>query len=110
MNSSDESQTAAEGEQTLLAAVVVRGLSKSFPGVQALEDVNFELRLGEVHGLVGQNGAGKSTLVKFLTGAYDADVGHAEIFGRAMAANDPRAQQRAGIAAIYQELTIVSSW
>ena len=108
MNSSEDSGTAAaQGEQALAAAVTVRGLSKSFPGVHALEDVNFELRLGEVHGLVGQNGAGKSTLVKILTGAYGADVGHAEIFGRAMVAHDPRAQQRAGIAAIYQELTVV---
>jgi ABC-type sugar transport system ATPase subunit len=91
----------------LTAAVFVRGLSKSFPGVQALKDVNFELRCQEVHGLVGQNGAGKSTLVKILTGAYGADSGSVEIFGRAMADHDPRAQRRAGIAAIYQELTIV---
>ena len=107
MNSSDESQTAAEGEQTLLAAVVVRGLSKSFPGVQALKDVDFDLSSGELHGIVGQNGAGKSTLIKILTGAYNPDGGTVEIFGQHIAAHGPRAQKRAGVAAIYQELTIV---
>lgn len=87
-------------------AVRVRGLSKSFPGVHALKAVDFELRVGEVHGLVGQNGAGKSTLIKILTGAYAPDAGTVEIFGRRLG-HGPRAQARAGIAAIYQELTIV---
>ena len=84
----------------------VRGLSKTFPGVRALKDVDFELRPGEIHGLVGQNGAGKSTLIKILTGAYEADSGTVEIFGHRLG-HGPRAQARAGIAAIYQELTIV---
>ncbi len=107
MISSDDGPTAAEEKRTLPAAVVVRDLSKSFPGVQALKDVNFDLRSREVHGLVGQNGAGKSTLVKILTGAYAPDSGTVEIFGHARAAHDPRSQQRAGVAVIYQELTIV---
>ncbi len=87
--------------------VRVRSLSKAFPGVQALSEVDFDLHAGEIHGLVGQNGAGKSTLVKILTGAYGPNSGTVEIFGRKMAAHDPRAQQRAGIAAIYQELIVV---
>jgi rhamnose transport system ATP-binding protein len=88
--------------------VVLRaqGIHKSFPGVCALHDVDFDLRAGEVHGLVGENGAGKSTLVKIITGAYDADTGLIQAFGHEIRHGDPRAQRRAGIAAIYQEPTI----
>ena len=90
-----------------LDAIHVERVSKSFPGVQALKGVDFVLREGEVHGLVGENGAGKSTLIKILTGAYTADKGSIEIFGEAVDQHGPRAQQRAGVAAIYQELTVV---
>jgi ABC-type sugar transport system ATPase subunit len=62
---------------------------------------------GEVHGLVGENGAGKSTLVKIITGAYAPDSGTVEVFGEQLALGDPRAHQMAGVAAIYQELSIV---
>jgi ABC-type sugar transport system ATPase subunit len=82
-------------------------VSKRFGGVAALSGVDFDLRRGEVHGLVGENGAGKSTLVKIITGAYDADAGLVEAFGHEVRQGDPRARRRAGIAAIYQELTIV---
>jgi ABC-type sugar transport system ATPase subunit len=88
-------------------ALRARGIHKSFPGVRALQDVDFDLRAGEVHGLVGENGAGKSTLVKIITGAYDADLGLVEAFGEEVRQGDPRAQRRAGVAAIYQEPTIV---
>jgi ABC-type sugar transport system ATPase subunit len=88
-------------------ALRAQGIDKSFPGVTALHDVDFDLRAGEVHGLVGENGAGKSTLVKIITGAYDADAGVVEAFGHEVRRGDPRARRRAGIAAIYQELTIV---
>ena len=91
-----------------LDAIHVERVSKSFPGVQALKGVDFVLREGEVHGLVGENGAGKSTLIKILTGAYTADKGSIEIFGEAVDQHGPRAQQRAGVAAIYQELTVVA--
>jgi ribose transport system ATP-binding protein len=87
-------------------ALRAQGIHKTFPGVRALHDVDFDLRAGEVHGLVGQNGAGKSTLVKIITGAYAADAGLVEAFGQVRHA-DPRARRRAGIAAIYQEPTIV---
>jgi ABC-type sugar transport system ATPase subunit len=84
------------------------GIYKSFPGVRALHDVDFDLRAGEVHGLVGENGAGKSTLVKIITGAYEADAGRVEAFGHAVRHGGPRARHLEGIAAIYQEPTIVS--
>ncbi|MDX6728336.1 MAG: ribose transport system ATP-binding protein, partial [Baekduia sp.] len=91
------------------ASVALRayGIHKAFPGVRALQDVDFDLRAGEVHGLVGENGAGKSTLVKVIMGAYDPDAGLVEAFGQEVAHGDPRARRQAGIAAIYQELTIV---
>ena len=89
-------------------AIRVERVSKSFPGVRALKEVDFALYEGEVHGLVGENGAGKSTLIKVLTGAYIADAGSVEIFGEAVDQHGPRAQQRAGVAAIYQELTVVA--
>ena len=91
-----------------LDAIRVERVSKAFPGVQALKDVDFVLHEGEVHGLVGENGAGKSTLIKVLTGAYTADSGSVEIFGEPVEQHGPRAQQRAGVAAIYQELTVVA--
>jgi ABC-type sugar transport system ATPase subunit len=95
------------GEPSAPPALTVNGLYKAFPGVQALLDVDFEVRIGEVHGLVGENGAGKSTLVKSITGAHPPDAGAILAFGEKLARGDPAAHQRAGIAAIYQELTIV---
>jgi ABC-type sugar transport system ATPase subunit len=88
-------------------ALRVRKVTKSFPGVQALREVDFELATGEVHGLVGANGAGKSTLIRMLSGASTPDSGSIEVQGTTMRFEDPRALRRNGIAAIYQELTIV---
>jgi ribose transport system ATP-binding protein len=88
-------------------ALRATAISKSFPGTQALENVSFDLLTGEIHGLVGENGAGKTTLVKVVTGAYSADAGSVEVFGHRLEPGDPRAHKRAGIAAIYQDLTIV---
>jgi ABC-type sugar transport system ATPase subunit len=87
--------------------ISVRNVSKSFPGVQALRRVSFDLRAGEVHGLVGANGAGKSTLIRILAGATAPDEGEIEVQGRATILANPRQVRAAGIAAIYQELTIV---
>jgi rhamnose transport system ATP-binding protein len=81
----------------------VRGACKAFAGVQALEDVSFELRAGEVHALVGENGAGKSTLIKIITGAHAADAGTLEVNGRPVAENDPVRSRALGITAIYQQ-------
>jgi rhamnose transport system ATP-binding protein len=78
-------------------------VSKSYDGVQALRDVNFELRAGEVHALVGENGAGKSTLIKIITGAVAADAGEIEFDGKSIADNSPRQAKALGIEAIYQQ-------
>jgi ABC-type sugar transport system ATPase subunit len=88
-------------------AIRVRNVSKSFPGVQALRGINFELLTGEVHGLVGANGAGKSTFIRVLSGASQPDTGEIEVQGSPLLFDDPRLQRSAGIAAIYQELTII---
>ena len=88
-------------------AIRIRNVSKSFPGVQALRGINFELLSGEVHGLVGANGAGKSTFIRMLSGASIPDTGEIEVQGSPLRFDDPMLQRRAGIAAIYQELTII---
>lgn len=84
--------------------LALTNITKSFPGVQALQDVHFELRAGEVHALVGENGAGKSTLLKILFGVYQPDGGKIYINGRAVEIHTPKAANRAGIAMIHQEL------
>lgn len=83
-------------------------ISKSFPGVQALKDVNFNLKSGEVHALVGENGAGKSTLVKILGGVHKPDEGKILIDGREVSFSSPIESRRCGISVIYQELSLVS--
>ena len=91
----------------LTLAIRVRNVWKSFPGVQALRKVSFVLETGEVHGLVGANGAGKSTFIRMLSGASTPDSGDIEVQGLPISFEDPRAQRSNGIAAIYQELTII---
>ena len=85
----------------------MRHVSKTFPGVKALNDVSLKAWGGEVHALMGENGAGKSTLMKILSGAYQPDSG-AEILidGQTVAITDPIAAKRQGIAIIYQELAL----
>ncbi|GIE76766.1 sugar ABC transporter ATP-binding protein [Actinoplanes philippinensis] len=85
----------------------VAGVSKSFPGVRALDDVSFTLRPGEVHALVGENGAGKSTLIKVLTGVYRPDSGELRYRGEPVSFAAPMDAQRAGISTIYQEVNLV---
>ncbi len=85
----------------------LRGISKRFPGVVALDDVAFDLRAGEVHVLVGENGAGKSTLVKILSGIYQPDEGEILLDGRPVTLPDPHAAQRLGISTVHQELNLV---
>jgi rhamnose transport system ATP-binding protein len=80
-----------------------RNIYKSYDGVQALRDVSFELRAGEVHALIGENGAGKSTLIKIITGAVQADSGEIELNGRTITNNSPAYAKSIGIAAIYQQ-------
>ena len=85
----------------------LRGISKEFPGVKALDDVSFEIRAGEVHMLVGENGAGKSTLMKILCGAYRADRGEFFSNGEAVTIHDAGAARKFGIAVIFQDFTLV---
>lgn len=84
----------------------MEGIYKRFGGVQALKGVNFDLRQGEVHALVGENGAGKSTLIKILSGAYQPDAGTVRLEGRTVAIADPRLARALGIATIYQETSL----
>ena len=86
----------------------MRGICKYFPGVRALQDVDFTLREGEIHALMGENGAGKSTLIKVLTGVYPKDGGEVRIKGVEGAAviRSPQDAQNAGISTVYQEITL----
>jgi ribose transport system ATP-binding protein len=88
-------------------AVVMRGITKRFPGVVALADVTLEVRRGELHAICGENGAGKSTLMKILSGVYQPDQGVLEIGGRPVRFAATRDAERAGIAIIHQELALV---
>ncbi|MEV7323456.1 sugar ABC transporter ATP-binding protein [Streptomyces sp. NPDC093970] len=85
----------------------VARLSKTFPGVRALSDVDFTARAGEVHALVGENGAGKSTLIKVLTGVYRPDHGEVTYDGEPVRFTTPLQAQQAGISTIYQEVNLV---
>ena len=91
-------------DETLLK---VTGLSKSFPGVRALDRVDFDVRAGEIHALVGENGAGKSTLVKTLGGGVVPDSGEIVLGGVALRLGHPLASRQSGIDVIYQEFTLV---
>ena len=82
-------------------------VSKHFPGVQALEQVDFEVYPGEIVGLVGENGAGKSTLIKILSGVYAKDQGLIQFRGQSVDFRSPHAAQEHGIVTIYQELALV---
>ncbi len=89
------------------AIVAVSGVSKSYPGVRALDAVSFDLRPGEVHGLVGENGAGKSTLIRILSGDTRPDAGSIFVHGRELSFESPADARRQGIVTIFQELMIV---
>lgn len=82
-------------------------VSKIFGAVKALQNVSFALNQGEVHGLAGENGAGKSTLIKILTGFYQPDSGEIRIAGTPARLDSPRAAQRHGISAVYQEINLI---
>jgi len=86
----------------------IRRISKSFPGVKALDEVSVDLEAGEVHVVVGENGAGKSTLMKLLSGVYGPNEGEILIDGAPIRKNSPKIAEQLGIAMIYQELTLVS--
>ncbi len=85
----------------------MEGISKSFPGVQALQDVTFEVSRGEIHALVGENGAGKSTLMKILTGALPRDQGDICLRDQPVEIDTPSHAQSLGISMIHQELSLI---
>ena len=91
-------------EQVLLE---MKNITKIFPGVKALQDVNFTLRAGEIHALLGENGAGKSTLIKVLGGIYIPEEGEIVIEGEKVNINGVKAAQENGISIIHQELVLV---
>lgn len=90
-------------------AVEMKGICKSFGGVQALKNVDLELRQGEIMGIVGDNGAGKSTLMKILSGAYQADKGEVLIFGKHVEFHSPLDAFKLGISMIYQDLALFNN-
>jgi len=90
-----------------LTILEVTKLTKSFPGVQALTEVDFSLRRGEIHALMGENGAGKSTLIKVLTGLYKRDGGEILLEGRSFEVSSPGEATRQGISTVYQEINLI---
>jgi ribose transport system ATP-binding protein len=95
------------GEPAGEVVLRVRGVQKRYPGVVALGGVDFDVRAGEVHCLLGQNGAGKSTLIKVISGLVAPDAGTVELAGEPLNPGDPIAALRRGVATIYQELDLV---
>ncbi len=83
----------------------LRGITKTFPGVKALDQVHFQLRPGEIHALMGENGAGKSTFIKIITGVHLPDEGEIFVNGQKTEIKNPKDAQKLGIAAIYQHVT-----
>ncbi len=86
----------------------MKNISKSFPGVKALDNVSFSAERGEVHCLIGANGAGKSTLMKILAGAYDKDEGSVVFDGKELKGGSTTETRKCGLAVIYQELSLVN--
>ena len=101
-----EDSSPSQAQPELGPALVLRNVSKTFPGVRALDDVSFEVRFGEVHALLGENGAGKSTLIKIISGVYPPDAGELEINGRVAHFSNPGEAQAQGIATIYQDFSL----
>ncbi len=84
----------------------MKDISKSFPGVKALDSVDFKLRTGEIHALMGENGAGKSTLIKVITGVYEKDAGFITLQGEPIHFKTPEEAQNKGIGTVYQEIML----
>ncbi|MBZ6075056.1 galactofuranose ABC transporter, ATP-binding protein YtfR [Microvirga puerhi] len=92
-----------------LQLLQIRELTKGFPGVQALDHVDFTLQKGEIHGLLGENGAGKSTLIKVLTGVFRRDGGTIQLDGQDIAPQNPADALSLGIGTVYQEVNLLSN-
>src|SRR5512141_1669224 len=89
--------------------LTIKGISKTFPGVIALENVDFSLKRGEIHALVGENGAGKSTLIKLMTGVEHPDSGTIELDGKIIQVRSPQHSQELGISTVYQEVNLCTN-
>ncbi len=89
--------------------LTMKNISKTFPGVVALENVDFSLKPGEIHALIGENGAGKSTLIKVLTGVERPDQGSIEFDGRIVEVKSPQNAQEIGISTVYQEINLCTN-
>src|SRR5437016_11591727 len=94
---------------TQTALIELRGIGKRFGGVTALEGVDFDLRAGEIHALLGENGAGKSTLIKILGGIHRPDTGVIQVDGRVVNIHDVADADRLGIRLIHQELSLAAN-
>ncbi|MEO9167294.1 MAG: sugar ABC transporter ATP-binding protein [Aestuariivirga sp.] len=92
---------------TLVSRIQLKAISKSFPGVRALDTVDFDAAAGEIHALLGENGAGKSTLIKIMTGALQSDSGEIFLDGKPITITSPADARRQGINAVYQEVNLV---
>ena len=111
MTKHKQSDLACMGEQygssvTAGPSLTMNGIGKSFPGVRALNNVDFKLRRGEIHALMGENGAGKSTLVKVLTGVYPMDEGSITLDGSSIVIRSTQEAQKLGINTVYQEVNL----
>lgn len=100
---SDQARNQPESPPTLR----MRGVTKTFPGVRALHDVDLEVARGEIHALIGENGAGKSTLMKMLYGVHQPDAGTIELGGAPVTIASPQVAQRLGVSMVHQELNLV---
>lgn len=99
--------TGAQARASVVPAVSVKGLAKAYPGVLALHPTDLDFRAGTVHALVGENGAGKSTLLKIVAGAQPPSAGQVWVHGDEVSFAGPRQARRAGVMAVYQELTVL---
>ena len=105
----DQGHEMKQAEQPQVDAVSMTGIAKSFGGVAALEHVDFSVRKGEIHALLGGNGAGKSTVLKMLSGVHKPDKGEIWINGVKLEEHTPEAARRLGIAMIFQEMSLIPS-
>src|SRR5271169_3172098 len=87
--------------------LALESVSKSFPGVKALDDVSLDLKAGEIHALMGENGAGKSTLIKIVTGLIRPDSGRVLLDGRLVQFGSPRDALSEGVSAVHQERNLI---
>src|SRR5689334_13643714 len=96
-----------DGVPPRATAMAMRGIGKSFAGIPVLKGVDFTVRRGEVHALMGENGAGKSTLIKVLTGVYPRDGGTIRLDGQEIFPGSPKDVEALGISTVYQEVNLI---